>query len=146
MISVHFLSLSFTPHYFWAISFTYPLTWWQLFENTVCTRWKIQMHSLFLKLHDCHMLYVLWHFKHIMEKWKSAEEHKSLWIGTDHKQPGLWQHSIPLINARHVTCSFNEVHYRAITRHGVVCAVVVIITAEIKVSPQMKLEWYVVIN
>lgn len=40
----------------------------------------------------------------------------------------------------------SEGHYRAITWQNVVDAVVVIITAEIKVSPQMKLEWYVVIN
>lgn len=40
----------------------------------------------------------------------------------------------------------SEGHYRAITWHSVVYAAAVIITAEIKVSPQMKLEWYVVIN
>lgn len=33
----------------------------------------------------------------------------------DDMQSELWQHQIPLINGRHVSCSFNELRYRAIT-------------------------------
>lgn len=66
---------------------------------------------------------------------KIREEHMSSSVGADDTQSELWQHQILLINGRRVSCSFNELRYRAITclDHAAL-----MIAAGIKVAPQMK--------
>lgn len=71
---------------------------------------------------------------------KIREEHMSSWVGADDTQSELWQHQIPLINGRHVSCSFNELRYRAITCLALVKAAALMTAAGIKVAPQMKLD------
>lgn len=70
---------------------------------------------------------------------KIREEQMSSSVGADDMQSELRQHQIPLINGRHVSCSFNELRYRAITCLDLVQAAALMIAAGIKVAPQMKL-------